>query len=68
MGSLYPALCRLEARKWVRARWGLSENNRRARYYELTPAGRKQLEIQAGEWAMLSATITTMLRVTSAGA
>ena len=43
-GSLYPALHRLERRGWIKARWGASENNRRAKYYELTAAGRKQLE------------------------
>src|SRR3979411_1783729 len=42
-GSLYPALYRLEAQGWIRAEWGVSDNNRRARYYELTPAGRKKL-------------------------
>jgi transcriptional regulator len=61
MGSLYPALCRLEARKWVKAEWGASENNRRARFYELTAAGRRQLETQASEWALLSSTISAML-------
>lgn len=65
MGSLYPALCRLEAKKWIKAKWGVSENNRRARYYELTPAGRKQLETEASEWALLSSTINAMLRATS---
>jgi transcriptional regulator len=65
MGSLYPALCRLEAKKWVKARWGVSENNRRARYYELTAAGRKQLETETSEWALLSSTINAMLSATS---
>ena len=49
-GSLYPALRRLEARGWVKAHWGASENNRRARFYELTSAGRKQLETERAAW------------------
>ncbi len=61
MGSLYPALCRLEAKKWVKAKWGVSDNNRRARYYELTAAGQKQLDAETSEWALLSSTINAML-------
>lgn len=53
-GSLYPALHRLERRGWISARWGASENNRRAKYYELTKAGRKQLESEAGVWRKLA--------------
>lgn len=49
-GSLYPALRRLEARGWIKGRWGTSENNRRARFYELTAAGRKQLEAERAAW------------------
>src|SRR6476660_7033748 len=49
-GSLYPALHRLEDRKWIASFWGTSENNRRARYYRLTPAGRKQLVHQTSRW------------------
>src|ERR671927_1986213 len=49
-GSLYPALHRLEDRKWIAAFWGTSENNRRARYYRLTPPGRKQLLHQTSRW------------------
>jgi transcriptional regulator len=64
MGSLYPALCRLEARGWVRAEWGVSDNNRRARYYSLTPAGRKQLQAETTQWELLSSTINAMLRAT----
>src|SRR6266540_1618910 len=52
-GSLYPALHRLERRGWVKAIWGTSENNRRAKYYELTRTGRKQLEAQADAWRKL---------------
>ena len=64
MGSLYPALCRLEARGWVRAEWGVSDHNRRARYYALTVAGRKQLQAETAQWALLSSTINAMLRAT----
>ena len=49
-GSLYPALQRLEDRGWIRAEWGTSENNRRARFYELTAAGRKQLDAERAAW------------------
>src|SRR6478672_9051585 len=54
-GSLYPALHRLERRGWIKARWGSSDNNRRAKYYELTTAGRKQLEAEKSQWKKLSA-------------
>jgi len=64
MGSLYPALCRLEARGWVKAEWGVSDNNRKARFYSLTAAGRKQLQAETTEWELLSSTINAMLRVT----
>lgn len=53
-GSLYPALRRLEARGFVKARWGVSESNRRARFYELTAAGRKQLDVERSEWQRFS--------------
>ena len=64
MGSLYPALCRLEAQGWVKAEWGVSDHNRKARYYALTAAGRKQLQAETTEWALLSSTINAMLRAT----
>jgi transcriptional regulator len=60
-GSLYPALHRLERRGWIRANWGTSENNRRAKYYELTRAGRKQLEIESDSWRKLSAAVGQVL-------
>ena len=53
-GSLYVALQRLEDRKWIRAKWGVSENNRKARFYSLTPKGREQLAEKAGEWRRLT--------------
>jgi transcriptional regulator len=60
-GSLYPALHRLERRGWIKARWGMSENNRRARFYELTKAGRKQLETETGLWQQLTAAVNQVL-------
>lgn len=52
-GSIYPALHRLERRGWVKAEWGPSDNNRNAKYYELTKLGRKQLSVESTEWARL---------------
>lgn len=52
-GSLYPALKRLVKKKWIRAEWGVSSNNRRARFYELTPRGQEQLEVQTTGWFQL---------------
>jgi len=60
-GSLYPALHRLDRRGWVRARWGTSDQNRRAKYYELTAAGRRRLETQQGDWVKLTAAIARIL-------
>ena len=61
-GSLYPALQRLERRGWVRAEWGTSENNRRARYYSLTKAGRKQLLEETSKWERLNEAIARILK------
>ena len=52
-GSLYPALYRLEERGWIASEWGVSENNRRARFYRLTPAGRKRLGVEQERWQQL---------------
>lgn len=60
-GSLYPALHRLEQQGWILAEWGISDLGRRARFYRLTPAGRKQLEREAGDWARLSGAISRVL-------
>jgi len=60
-GSLYPALHRLERRGWIAARWRTSENNRRAKYYDLTATGRRQLEAEAKEWRRLIAAIELVL-------
>lgn len=60
-GSLYPALHRLERRGWIKARWGVSENNRRAKYYELTTSGRKQLEAEQDAWRKLTVAVGQVL-------
>src|ERR1700751_6064819 len=60
-GSLYPALHRLERRGWIKARWGTSDNNRRAKFYELTRAGQKQLEIETDTWQKLTAAVAQVL-------
>jgi transcriptional regulator len=61
-GSLYPALQRLEHRKWIASFWGTSENNRKARYYRLTPAGRKQLIAETTRWQQLVHAVGRVLR------
>ena len=60
-GSLYPALQRLEAKGWVKAEWGASSNNRKARFYTLTPAGRKQLTSEAKQWERIAAAVGRVL-------
>ena len=60
-GSLYPALNRLERRGWIRAEWGTSENNRRARFYRLSPAGRRQLTSEASKWGRLTEAIARIM-------
>jgi PadR family transcriptional regulator, regulatory protein PadR len=60
-GSLYPALHRLERRGWIKARWGTSENNRKAKFYELTKAGRRQLELERDAWEKLTAAVSQIL-------
>jgi len=60
-GSLYPALHRLERRGWIKAKWGTSDNNRRAKYYELTAAGKKQLAVETDSWLKLTAAVTQIL-------
>jgi PadR family transcriptional regulator PadR len=63
-GSLYPALHRLERRGWIRAEWSASDNNRRAKYYELTREGRKQLQEEAVAWGKLTAAVSLVMRMT----
>jgi PadR family transcriptional regulator PadR len=60
-GSLYPALHRLERRGWVRAEWGASDNNRRAKYYELTRMGGKQLALETSDWKKLAIAVSLVL-------
>ena len=61
-GSLYPALQRMVRRGWIRSSWKVSENNRRARYYELTAEGRRQLEARVAEWEHTSGAVNRVLR------
>ena len=60
-GSLYPALYRMEQRGWISSLWGVSDNNRRARYYRLTPAGRKQLRAETESWRVLALAVERIL-------
>lgn len=60
-GTLYPALVRLEQRGWIAAKWGTSDNNRKAKFYSLTKRGRNQLEREAADWHNMSAVINRML-------
>ena len=60
-GSLYPALHRLERRGWIKASWGTSDNNRRAKYYELTKRGRARLETEISAWRKLSAVVSQVI-------
>jgi PadR family transcriptional regulator PadR len=62
-GSLYPALHRLEQQGWIESEWGVSELGRRARFYQLTAAGRKQLQEESEQWAQLSAAIGRVMRL-----
>ena len=61
-GSLYPALHRLETRKWIASFWGTSENNRKARYYRLTPLGKEQLAAETNKWHQLVHAVSRVLR------
>ena len=61
-GSLYPALYRMEERGWISSDWGLSENNRRAKFYKLTRKGRKQLDSEAANWERVSQAVTRILQ------
>jgi len=63
-GSLYPALYRLEEKGWIDSEWGISDNNRKARFYKLTSAGRKQLAEERSNWERLSTAVNLVLRTT----
>jgi PadR family transcriptional regulator PadR len=60
-GSLYPALYRMERRGWIEAEWGISELNRKAKFYRLTPAGRAQLEAETAQWESFTAAVSKVL-------
>jgi len=61
-GSLYPALHRIEQQGWIESEWGVSDNNQRARFYSLTKAGRKQLDLEEANWERLSTAVTRVMR------
>lgn len=63
-GSLYPALYRLERQGWIESEWGVSDNNRKAKFYKLTPAGRKQLLEETSNWEKLTRAINLILKTT----
>ena len=63
-GSLYPALYRMEERGWIKSEWGLSENNRRARFYKLTRTGQRKLEAERANWNRISKAVTRILQAT----
>jgi transcriptional regulator len=65
-GSLYPALHKLEQEGWIKAEWKQTENNRRAKFYALTRLGRKQLDLEAASWDVLSTAITRVIRISEA--
>ena len=65
-GSLYPALYRMEERGWIKSEWGVSEHNRRAKYYKLTRTGQKQLESEHANWNRISKAVTKILQATNA--
>lgn len=60
-GTLYPALLRLQQRGWIKSEWGTSENNRKAKFYQLSPAGRRQLTVEAKNWEQISGVMTRLL-------
>jgi PadR family transcriptional regulator PadR len=62
-GSLYPALHRMDEARWIKSKWGLSENNRRARYYEITTAGRRRLSRLERDWARHVAAVTRVIKL-----
>ena len=61
-GTLYPAVLRLEQRGWIRSKWGVSENNRRAKYYELTARGRRQIDEETASWELTASLMSRFLR------
>ena len=67
-GSLYPALHRMERKGWIKSKWGLSESNRRAKYYRLTPSGRKQVQLEAERWELLVEAVSGVMSFSGGGA
>ncbi len=63
-GSLYPAFYRMEKRGWIRSEWGISENNRKAKYYSLTETGRQQLQIESSGWERLTEAVSKIMQTT----
>jgi PadR family transcriptional regulator PadR len=63
-GTLYPALYRIEQKGWIESEWGVSENNRRARFYKLTRQGRRQLSVQESQWERVTAAVAKVLQAT----
>ena len=63
-GTIYPALVRLQEKGWIVAEWGVSENNRKAKFYSITRTGRKQLVVETTQWKTLAATMARLLKVT----
>jgi PadR family transcriptional regulator, regulatory protein PadR len=63
-GTLYPALYRIEQKSWIKSEWGVSDNNRRARFYKLTRQGRKQLAVEQSQWAHLTTAVAKVLQAT----
>ena len=61
-GTLYPALVKLEQQGWIRAKWGVSDNNRKAKFYAITPAGRRQLAAEAERWSRVASIVERFLR------
>jgi transcriptional regulator len=66
-GTIYASLLRLQQRRWISARWGTSENNRKAKFYSITPAGRKQLAAEVGNWERISGVIGRLLQLAGEG-
>lgn len=66
-GSLYPALKRLEKRRWIKAEWGVSSNNRKARFYDLTASGRRQVDVEMQKWQRLSTAMARVLGIEHGG-
>lgn len=62
-GSFYPAIYRLESRGWIKGAWGESENNRRARFYQLTTAGKRQLKAESERWSDMASVLASMLKI-----